>query len=240
MGTFGGAQPIVTDGLVFAVDAANYESYTSGSTTWTDLAGSNNGTLTNGPTFDSGYGGSIVFDGSDDLVEFGNTGIEIKCMNCWFYLNSGVTSATSRFGLLTFDTTGVSSDPQGGCTFGAATGYATDETFTMLDGTGAGDYGRTYIRDNIPAGWNNIVMNWNGSTYDIWLNGSSKTTYTGTDNNAAVALITSNDLALGGSFWKSGDTLFNGKWASFSIYTKTLTSTEISQNYNALKRRFGL
>ena len=230
--------PGVTDGLVFYVDAAL--TYTSGDTTWYDEINGNNGTLTNGPTFDSGNGGSIVFDGSDDLVEFGNTGIEIKCMNCWFYLNSGVTSATSRFGLLTFDTTGVSSDPQGGCTFGSATAYATDETFTMLDGTAAGDYGRTYIKDNIPAGWNNIVMNWNGGTYDIWLNGSSKTTYTGTDNNAAVSLITSNDLALGGSFWKSGDTLFNGKWASFSIYTKTLTSTEIAQNYNALKGRFGL
>ena len=232
---------IVTDGLVFAVDAANTKSYPGSGTTWKDLSGNgNDGTLVNGPTFDSGNGGSIVFDGSDDLVEFGNTGIEIKCMNCWFYLNSGVTSATSRFGLLTFDTTGVSSDPQGGCTFGSATTYATDETFTMLDGTAAGNYGRTYIKDNIPAGWNNIVMNWNGSTYDIWLNGSSKTTYTGTNNNTAVSLITSNDLALGGSFWKSGDTLFNGRWALFSIYTKTLTSTEITQNYNALKSRFGL
>ena len=45
---------IVTDGLVFAVDAANKKSYPGSGTTWTDLAGSNNGTLTNGPTFDSG------------------------------------------------------------------------------------------------------------------------------------------------------------------------------------------
>ena len=61
---------IVTDGLVFAVDAANKKSYPGSGTTWTDLAGSNDGTLTNGPTFDSGDGGSIVFDGTDDYVEF--------------------------------------------------------------------------------------------------------------------------------------------------------------------------
>ena len=66
MAGFTGAPPIVTDGLVFAVDAANYESYPGSGTTWTDLAGSSNTSLDNGPTFDSGNGGSIVFDGTDD------------------------------------------------------------------------------------------------------------------------------------------------------------------------------
>ncbi len=60
---------VVTDGLVFAVDAANKKSYPGSGTTWTDLAGSNNGALTNGPTFDSGNNGNIVFDGSNDYVE---------------------------------------------------------------------------------------------------------------------------------------------------------------------------
>ena len=59
---------IVEDGLVLCLDAANDRSYPGTGTTWTDLAGNNNGTLTNGPTFDSANGGSIVFDGSDDRV----------------------------------------------------------------------------------------------------------------------------------------------------------------------------
>ena len=63
---------VVTDGLVFCVDAASKRSYLGTGTTWTDLAGSNNGTLTNGPTFSSDNGGSIVFDGSDDYVLLGN------------------------------------------------------------------------------------------------------------------------------------------------------------------------
>ncbi len=66
---------IVTDGLVLALDAGNTKSYTSGSTTWFDKSGNaNNGTLTNGPTFSSANGGSIVFDGVDDRVEFGSFG----------------------------------------------------------------------------------------------------------------------------------------------------------------------
>jgi len=58
---------VATDGLVLYLDAANPKSYVSGSTTWGDLSrGGNNGTLVNGPTFDGGNGGSIVFDGVND------------------------------------------------------------------------------------------------------------------------------------------------------------------------------
>ena len=63
---------IVTDGLVLCLDAASKRSYPGAGTTWTDLKGGNNGTLTNGPTFDADNGGSIVFDGSDDYVNCGN------------------------------------------------------------------------------------------------------------------------------------------------------------------------
>ena len=64
---------IVRDGLVFAVDAANPTSYPGSGTIWKDqTVNQNNGTLTNGPTFDSGNGGSIVFDGSNDYVDCGN------------------------------------------------------------------------------------------------------------------------------------------------------------------------
>jgi len=62
---------IVTDGLVLCLDAANQRSYPGTGTTWSDLAGANDGTLTNGPTFDSANKGSIVFDGSNDYVDCG-------------------------------------------------------------------------------------------------------------------------------------------------------------------------
>ena len=57
---------IVTDGLVLCLDAASKRSYPGTGTVWTDLKGGNNGTLTNGPTFSSDNGGSIVFDASND------------------------------------------------------------------------------------------------------------------------------------------------------------------------------
>lgn len=60
---------IVTDGLVMCLDAANRKSYSGTGTIWRDLVGSNNGTLTNGPTYSSAGGGSIVFDGANDFVQ---------------------------------------------------------------------------------------------------------------------------------------------------------------------------
>lgn len=66
---------IVTNGLVLALDAANNKSYPGSGVTWYDLSGNgNNGTLTNGPTFNVGNLGSIVFDGTNDYVSFNNSG----------------------------------------------------------------------------------------------------------------------------------------------------------------------
>ena len=66
---FGNGPRIVSNGLVLALDAADKNSYPGSGITWRDVSGNNNnGTLTNGPTFDSSNGGSIVFDGTNDFV----------------------------------------------------------------------------------------------------------------------------------------------------------------------------
>ena len=63
------SKQIVRSGLVLHLDAARPASYPGSGTTWTDLSGQgNNGTLTNGPTYSSANGGSIVLDGTNDDV----------------------------------------------------------------------------------------------------------------------------------------------------------------------------
>ena len=65
---------IARDGLVLYLDAGSPNSYQGSGTTWRDISKfyQNNGTLTNGPTFSSANGGSIVFDGVDDYVGIPN------------------------------------------------------------------------------------------------------------------------------------------------------------------------
>jgi uncharacterized delta-60 repeat protein len=74
---------------VLYLDAANTKSYVSGSTTWNDISrGGNNGTLTNGPTFNSANGGSIVFDGVDDYIQIENTiNLPNWSYNFWYSTN---------------------------------------------------------------------------------------------------------------------------------------------------------
>jgi hypothetical protein len=85
---------IVTNGLVLYLDAANRISYVSGSTAWNDMSGfSNNGTLVNGPTFNTGDGGSIVFDGVNDYITLGTQNLISTdfTINLWFNATTNTT-----------------------------------------------------------------------------------------------------------------------------------------------------
>jgi hypothetical protein len=70
-----GSNKIIRTGLKLFLDAGNTSSYGGSGTTWTDISGNGyNGTLINGPTYSSGNGGSIVFDGTNDYI--GGTGLD--------------------------------------------------------------------------------------------------------------------------------------------------------------------
>ena len=90
------APNIVTDGLVLYLDAANTKSYASGSTAWNDLVGINNGTLVNGPTFNSANGGSIVFDGSNDYVSTTYNAVLTNFTFCAWFRQSGSVISYQR------------------------------------------------------------------------------------------------------------------------------------------------
>ena len=73
MGISGGPDTI-ENGLVLTADPADINSFRSGSTLIYDLSGNNNnGTLTNGPIFDSGSIKSIFLDGTNDFINFGTS-----------------------------------------------------------------------------------------------------------------------------------------------------------------------
>ncbi|MFZ2125584.1 MAG: LamG domain-containing protein [Candidatus Saccharimonadales bacterium] len=86
-------------GLVLHLDASNSASYPSpfNGTTWTDLSGnSNKGTLYNGVGYDSGNGGGLVFDGTNDYVGVNNAptlnmGLGDMTLSAWAKIPTGVT-----------------------------------------------------------------------------------------------------------------------------------------------------
>jgi hypothetical protein len=234
---------VITDGLVLYLDAANTRSYPGSGTAWNDLSRSgNNSTLVNGPTFNSANLGSIVFDGTNDYVDCGNMSSLILSNN-QFTANYWVRMAGSNrgdlFSIKNFNT------PQDDIGFfidsnnklyayfnvqgvvtnnGVGSGYASISTTTFLRNT---IYNITFGKDASQK----IVMYVNGV-----LDNNTYSTVTNTAN------VVTTPLWVGSN--KSNNTtpafLWNGNIYLTQMYNRALSATEILQNYNATKGRFGL
>lgn len=218
---------IVTDGLVLALDAANPLSYPGSGTVWQDLSGQgNNGTLVNGPTFNSANGGSIVFDGSNDSVTIPNT-----------TMGNGNTAWTIN--TWTKTTTTVNSLGLGSIVSNANSG----PVHSMLGVNGGKIVYWTYqsnawsqklgVRILNDGNWHMLTwVNYTNYTMDMYVDGTF---------DANVANSTSgnnNPLNRVGGSWTG---YYNGFISIFQITkNKALSASEIQQNYNATKTRFGL
>lgn len=222
---------IVTDGLVMYLDAANTKSYVSGSTTWNDISRSGiNGTLTNGPTFNTGNGGSIVFDGVNDFVDCGNNSITKPSGNMtlsyWFRgVGVNVGDATG-IGTLGTDRGFVLGPDNGNVVYFMIPASSTTLIISSFS---------TTINSQI---WYNIVGTYLPSTYiKLFLNGVEVASNT---NSIPSSLYTGNALSL--KIGNRGDNtrFFSGNISQVSIYNRALSATEVLQNYNATKTRFGL
>ena len=212
---------IVLFGLVLYLDAGNPASYPGSGTTWTDLSGQgNNATLTNGPTFDTEAGGCIVFDGVNDYAPTTTNGFPFGSLPV-------TLSVWARI-----STTGPTSNwifAYGSPSFGASRflgrfgntyyfgGYADDITVTLAPGDP----------------WFNMVGVYDGSNASIYVNGVLVAGPTAVGWNAIPSQSALGRQTNGGEYW-------NGKTAQVLAYDRALTSTEILENFNVTKTRYGL
>ena len=224
MGVAGGPD-LIQDGLILDLDASDRNSYVSGSTTWFDLSGNNNsGSLVNGPTFNSGNGGSIVFDGSDDYVNCGNS-------NSLKITGSLTINTFFKANLLNIDYQPI-----------VAMGddsYRFQRHFnTNYLAFGSRNIGLTDLVSNstISTGvWYNATAVYNGSQMLIYINGILNAS-----GNASGNLPVSNyNLWVGGNS-QAPSRIWNGNISIVQIYNRALSASEVLQNYNATKTRFGL
>ena len=237
MSTVEGGGNIVTDGLVLLLDAANTRSYPGSGTTWTDLSRSgNNGILTNGPTFNSGNGGSIVFDGSNDYVETNNniniSSNQSRTIDVWFYL----TNSTARHVLCSWG--GLGQDILCNLEVNQVIGANTNYPYF------AGFNDDAYIAQTISINtWTNLTLTYDTGTINssngikMYINGLSKSVLFPNGNRI---LNTTNSKIYIGYEGAGSRNPMNGRVANCKIYNRALTTTEISQNFNATRARFGI
>jgi len=210
---------IVQSGLVLNLDSGVSSSYPGSGTTWTDLSGNGNtGTLTNGPTYNSANSGSIVFDGVDDRIECGTFSVPFLTVSTWVYK----TTSTNEQGICRKQLGWAVSNYQG--------------VLQVAPGTSWQFYNTGYT---IPLNtWVNIVYTYSGTgatgSQTVYINGSS--IYS---TSAGSGAISSNANAVRVGFDDNG-WYWNGRIAQTQIYNRALTATEIAQNFNATRSRYGL
>ena len=234
MATIGGSN-VVTDGLILSLDAANPKSYPGSGTIWSDLASSNNSTLTNGPTFSNNNGGSLVFDGVNDYVSVSNTNLKPTSgitQECWFRAAAQVqvfigqqygTSSNNSYALWWGD--GGTNSWNGGVNIGGTLYYLN----TLITWP--------------TTSWVHFVHTYDGSTQKLYYNGNliASENRSGTiayDNSNTVTTI---GCDFNGSGYNTGISApVNGSISVTKIYNRGLPASEVLQNYNATKSRFNL
>ena len=246
MGTFYNSN-IVTDGLVLCLDAANPRSYPKSGTIWNDLSGNNNhGTLVNGPTFSSSNGGSIVFDGSNDSVNISlNTSISVSSsassssLYQWtvmaFYKSNNIltdiNSSNPRHTIFAFNDS----------TFTNNGWYYLDlelwnDSYVFFNGNGTSSPQGAYVDSsrgsNNTGSFNLATLTINGNTISVY------------HNNALFRSTRNSTASMSSQYIKLGhrgiDNLLSGSIAAFYVYNQVLSSSEIIQNFNATRGRYGI
>lgn len=235
---------IVSSGLVLNLDAGNPQSYSGSGTNWIDISGNgNNGTLVNGPTYSNANGGSIVFGGTNDYVTSGALSGSFVSFTViiWFY----PTSVTNYQNPIDCN-----------YSYNGSTGNIGPRLEMNNSGTLAWNYSNdTAINQNfythlvVSSGLSANTWYCAAITYDGNTN-SSITYYNGNNTELSRTTVgtpptgfvgTMNNITLGKGFHLGGaERIYSGRVSNTQIYNRALTASEISQNFNALRGRFGL
>jgi hypothetical protein len=224
MGMTAGGPDLIQDGLVLCLDASDRNSYVSGSSTWFDLSGNNNsGSLVNGPTFNTGSLGSIVFDGTNDYVDCGSTPLgytDDVTVSVWFSL----LSFANIYNYIAVK-------------YGGGRGWIlnTSNNVLRVDGRAGGSY--RVVESNVPVNlnqWYDFTFVKQGIVWMIYANGTLNTSQSFVGD---TSIFSSSNLTVSDSY---GPSSINGRVGNFKVYNRALSAQEVLQNYNATKGRFGL
>jgi len=226
-----GPPKLVTNNLILCLDAANLSSYPGSGTTWTDLSGNNNtGTLINGPTFNGSNGGSIVFNGTNNHVDITDFSLGNQ-----FTYSFWIKTSTTNLGQII--ARGNSADNRGVGFYINNIGAEGKLGASGNNGSGwnAATISNTIINDNQ---WHHVVGVYNQTTNNCvgYVDGVLGLSATITmDSNS----YTPKNTKIGRNQYTTVQ-YYTGNIALGQIYNTGLTATEILQNYNSTKSRFGL
>lgn len=219
--------PIVRNGLIMHLDATNVKSYPGSGTVWKDISGNkNNAALVNGPTYNTNDSKYFSFDGVNDygIIPHSSSLVFTNqlTVSVWFKRVSGaIQRLVNKY------------DSPEDAVFKITVGSGGRIFFEINDGT------TRYILGNVfptfSGDWENFVFVYDGSNRYIYQN----TNVIASDAFTNNITNTTNPITIGATVLT--DTLYGPlDIASAMIYNRALSETEIQQNFNIYRGRFGL
>ena len=180
------------------------------------------------------------YDGTDDKISIVTDSVDVYCFTIAVQQDKEYTPdlapGNSNVGFV------MGGNTFNGVIMGSWTGTMTDETLSWwgYSSTPSTGSSATYIRDTITAGWHIFTFNWNGSDYDIWVDGTKRITYPrggGSGHSGLFVGVTAITPGWSGSGWNN---YFEGKMGFLRAYDKSLTDQQIIENFNQQSSRFNV
>jgi hypothetical protein len=227
---------IVTSGIVTYLDPANKESYSGSGSSWRDLVGSNTGTLYGSPTFGPENNGVFSFNGTTNYLEksspVGISGNAEATLTCWVY----PTYSSANYAQ---------------CVVVYGNGASAGDTIALNLNTTTFNFSVAFNGGNDVSSGNNAYVP-NTTWYNFAItktpgaaNTTTKLYVNGVQTSISTAAtitpnVVSTTFRVGRWINNAVTQYFSGKIGGVSIYNRALTASEISQNFNALRGRYGV
>lgn len=214
---------IIQSGLVLSLDAGNVRSYPGSGTTWRDVSSYGHvATLTNGAAYSNNNSGVAYFDNTNDYatVPSSNTfafGTGDFTLDVWINPTQLSSTYTHMLALPDQGTFALKAEVNTGNI------YFYSPSFTTYGSTS----GWTLVQNT----WNHVVLVRAASIAYAYLNGESKGTKSGFSNNFSAQVLNIHN-GWPGEFVEA-------YMGPIKIYNRALLASEILQNYNMTKSRFG-
>lgn len=222
---------VVTTNLSLYLDAGNTRSYPGSGSSWNDLSGNGNtATLVNSPSFSSSNGGRLSFNGtntyctipsSSNLLTFGTGAFSVSF---WIYLNN----INSNHTILT----NYSSYNSGFSTYFFIGYWTSGNRLGLLHP--AGNW--TATAPMTATTWTHVCVTKTGTNYSVYTNGTFIQSVTEASNDFSGSGRT---ILIGGGLGDFG--YLNGQLSNLQIINGiAIPASQVLQNFNAMRGRFGL
>lgn len=220
---------VTRDGLVMFLDAGASGSYSGSGSAWTNLVNpAASANFPNGISYSTSNQGFLTFNGSNQYAD----------------IPSSLTNLFNGFTVCALMNWGSASGSwERLIDFG--NGPGSNNILIGREGTSNNFRGEIYSGSNFGFGhsWSGGISNGNwqfwswskgATTSTVGLNGSYQTT----SSTVLPANITRSNNYIGRSNWP--DAFFESGMAVFMLYSRELSQAEVTQNFNAVRGRFGL